>query len=186
MPSLIRPARADDAAPLSELMVGAILHNNGADYPPDVIARLLRRHTPAVVGEMIGTRRVFVASEADRIVGTIALEADVLRGLFVAVASQARGLAVVLVRHVEDLARDEGVATLALQSSTTAHGFYERLGYRTQAFRFHPNGSTYRMVKRLASGAHIPPLKPEGPPDGPPVADCCANGTSSWLTPGSV
>ena len=150
MQSVIRAAHAGDAAALSRLMSGAIRYSNAADYPPEVIARLLEHHAPDAVAAMIATRRVFVAKVDGRIVGTVALEGRMLRGLFVAVEHQGRGIALAMVTHVEDLARTKGIAALGLQSSVTAHGFYEKLGYRTQAFRYHPEGSTYRMIKRIA------------------------------------
>ncbi len=149
MPPVVRAAHPNDAVALSRLMGHAIRHNNAADYPPEVIARILVRHAPDSVAAMIATRRVFVAVEGERIVGTAALQGHVLRGLFVEVDRQGRGLARQLVGHVETDARTCGLADLELQASTTAHGLYERLGYRTQAFRYHPDGSTYRMVKRL-------------------------------------
>lgn len=145
----IRPAQAADAIAASRLMVRAIRHNNAADYPAVVIERLLQRHTCPAVAEMIATRQVFVACEDDRIVGTAALEEAILRGLFVAIDQQGRGIARFLVAHIEDVARARGLIDLELQSSTTAHRFYERLGYRTQAFRFDLEGSTYRMTKRI-------------------------------------
>ena len=145
----IRPACAEDAEALSRLMRRAIRHNNAADYPSEVIARLLARHTVEAVAAMIAKRRVFLGCEGERVVGTVALEGDVLRGLFVEVDRQGRGIAVGLVCHVEALARANGLPQLTLQSSTTAHGFYKRLGYRTQAFGFDTEGSTYRMLKGL-------------------------------------
>lgn len=146
-------------------MARAIRHNNAADYPPDVVERILAWHTPGNVAAMISTRHVFVAVEEDRIVGTVALEGSVLRGLFVDVDRQGRGIARTLVADVEHIACAGGIAELALQSSLTAHGFYERLGYRTQAFRFHPEGSTYRMVKALAAA---PPVTRAPAPGGTP------------------
>ncbi len=147
----IRPACAADAAVLSWLMGRAIRHNNAIDYPTDVIDRLLARHTPENVAAMIATRQVLVAIAEHRIVGTIALEGPVLRGLFLDVDHQGRGIAQMLVAKVERIACTNGIAELALQSSLTAYGFYARLGYRTQAFRYHLEGSTYRMVKALAA-----------------------------------
>lgn len=155
VPLAIVPACADDAPAVSGLMGRAIRRNNTADYPPQVIERLLARHTAEAVTAMIAGRQVFVAVEAGRIVGTVALEGPVLRGLFVDVERQGRGLARQLVTKAESIARASGNAELALQSSITAHGFYERLGYRTQAFRFHPEGSTYRMVKALAAAPPV-------------------------------
>ena len=145
----IRPARVDDAADLSALMVRAIRHNNAGDYPADVIARLLVRHTPEAVAAMIGSRRVFLGTERERIVGTVALEGDVLRGLFVDVERQGFGHARTLVRWIEASALRDGVTILSLRSSITAQSFYERLGYRTQSFGFDTEGSTYLMVKQL-------------------------------------
>ena len=101
---------------------------------------------------MIATRRAFVGCEGERVVGTVALEGAVLRGLFVDVDRQGRGFARVMVDRIEAIARASGLAQLTLQSSLTAHGFYERLGYRTQAFLFDAEGSTYRMIKRIAPG----------------------------------
>ena len=180
-PLAIVPARADDAPVLSGLMRRAIRRNNAADYPPDVIERILAWHSVAAVKAMIATRRVFVAVEPSRIVGTIALEGPVLRGLFVDVDRQGRGLARWLVAEVEAIARASGIPELALQSSVTAHGFYERLGYRTQAFRFRPQGSTYRMVKALAPV----PLVTRAPAPGETLSTRSASGRRCGARSGS-
>lgn len=162
---LIRRAVLEDAAVLSDLMGRAIRHNNAADYPADVIERILAWHEPEKVAVMIATRQVLVACERGRIVATVALEGAVLRGLFVDVDRQGRGIARTLIEEIERIAHAAGIAELALQSSLTAHGLYERLGYRTQAFRFDPEGSTYRMAKALAP---VPSFTRAPAPDGTP------------------
>ena len=164
-PLAILPACADDAAVLSGLMSRAIRRNNAVDYPPDVIERILAWHSVEAVAAMIATRQVFVTVEGNRIVGTVALEGPVLRGLFVDVDRQGRGIARMMVARAENIARADGIAELALQSSLTAYAFYERLEYRTQAFRYHPEGSTYRMVKALAGA---PPVRRSPAPGGTP------------------
>ena len=148
-PWLVRAAHAEDAASLSDLMGRAIMLTNAADYPPDVIAKLLARHRLSDVAAMIATRDVFCALDGDTIVGTVALEGDQLRGLFVALERQRDGLGGALVAHLEAHAVALGRETLWLQSSITAQPFYGRRGYMAERVVERDDGSVTIMRKRL-------------------------------------
>ena len=127
----------------------AIARTNAADYPPDVIAKLLARHGDKDVIVMIATREMFCALDGDAIVGTVALEGDQLRGLFVEPERQGGGLGGHLVANVEAHATARGRDTLWLQSSITAERFYARRGYLAERFIERDDGSVTIMRKRL-------------------------------------
>ena len=82
-------------------------------------------------------------------VGTAGLGNGKLRSLFVEPGLQQRGVGARLVAHLEAHARAAGITELTLNSSLTAHGFYERLGYRMIRFEERADGSTFLMSKTL-------------------------------------
>ena len=132
-------------------MCRAIAETNAVDYPPEVIAKLVARHTVGDVSAMIDAREVFSATEREVIVGTIALEGDQLRGLFVEPARQGAGIGGLLVAHLEEHAAALGLEALWLQSSVTALNFYARRGYEAERFIERDDGSVTIMRKRLRS-----------------------------------
>ena len=145
----IRRASAKDATGLSDMMRRAIVVTNAADYPPDVIDRLVARHGVEDVAAMIATRDVFSALDGDVLVGTIALEGDQLRGLFVEPDRQGEGLGGCLVASLEAHAVGLGHDSLWLQSSVTANAFYTRRGWVAERFVARDDGSVTIMRKRL-------------------------------------
>lgn len=94
-------------------------------------------------------RDVFFFEIGGWIVGTIALAGNRLHSMFVEQAVQKGGLGRRLVVHLETHARKSGAGEIRLSSSLTAHGFYEKLGYRKICFEKRDNGSTYLMAKAL-------------------------------------
>jgi amino-acid N-acetyltransferase len=108
----IRRAKTGDAGRVEGLLVSCGL-------PFD--ARLFQGFQPA-----------FVAEEAGRLVGVVALEclgtAGMLRTLAVAAANRKAGVGSGLLRTMEEEAKDLGVKTLYL-STITARPYFEKLGY---------------------------------------------------------
>lgn len=73
-----------------------------------------------------------------------------MRAVFVAPDAQERGIGRALMAAVERAAEEADVARLTLQSSLTAVGFYDRLGYRAVRENLHGEERTIVMEKRLS------------------------------------
>ena len=135
---------------MSALIQNTVLVSNSADYGLEVIGALLEHFSRAGLRALAARRRIFVYERAGRICGVIGLEAGAVGNLFVAPDEQGRGIGQQLLQHVEGVARELGLDRLTLDSSLTAVGFYERLGYRRIG---EPSGgrlgSTIPMEKRL-------------------------------------
>ncbi len=127
--TVIRPADPDDAGEISALIVATLRTSNAADYPPEVIAHVAADFAPEAVRGMIARRRVLIARDGGRMVGTAALEGAAVRSVFVLPEAQGRGVGAALMAEVARVAARDGCATLRLSSSLTAQGFYERLGF---------------------------------------------------------
>jgi GNAT superfamily N-acetyltransferase len=97
----------------------------------------------------IASRPFYVALAHGAVVGTANLDGAVARAVFVDPDHQGRGIGAGLMAAVESLARSRSVTTLHVQSSTTAEGFYKKLGYIAVGEKFHDNERTIMMEKRL-------------------------------------
>lgn len=149
MKLVLRPALPPDAGALSRLIGAVLQRSNTADYSPDDIARLVAAFPPEATAGMITARQVFVIAAEDQLIGTVALDGAVLRSLFIDPDHQHSGLGRQLVRHVEDLARAEGITRLQVPSSVTAEGFYAKLGYRSERVVMHGSERTIVMSRDL-------------------------------------
>ncbi len=140
----IRAAVTDDAAAISRVVLAALHETNTRNYGPETIARIARGFMPAAIAAQIAARQVFVALDGDRILGTASRDGEVVRAVFVTPEAQGRGIGRGLMGEVDRAARAAGVATLTLQSSLTAIGFYVLLGFR--AVREHRHGQERTVV----------------------------------------
>jgi putative acetyltransferase len=147
----IRLAMPADVAALSDLIRRTVRLSNVSDYAAPVVELIAANNAPDKVAQRLAERDVFVCLDGDRIVGTIGLGGDKLRSLFVEPDLQGKGVGARLVAHLEEHARQTGVAELQLSASITARGFYERLGYRMIRFDARDDGSTFLMSKTLVS-----------------------------------
>ena len=152
----IRPARSEDAAELSHVIVQTLRISNAADHPPAVIARVAAGFSPQAVAGLIGERHVLVASRDRQIVGTAGLDGASVRSVFVLPAMQRLGIGGQLMAAILQMARDIGHGSLTLQSSIGAVGFYERFGFA--AVREHLRGEerTIVMTARSPFGRSAP------------------------------
>lgn len=80
--------------------------------------------------------RFFTAREEDQVLGTgaVALRDGYgeVKSMFTDTAARGKGVAAAILRAIEDCARDEGLATLKLETGTllhSAHRLYERQGF---------------------------------------------------------
>ena len=137
-----RPGDDADLDMLAEVLHAVVHHGAGVSFivpfpVEDARAFWLEKVVPGVYA---GTRRVLVAREAGRIVGTVQFElawppnqphrADVAK-LLVHPAARRRGIARALMLALESLARAEGRTLLTLDTWTggPAEALYRSLGY---------------------------------------------------------
>ncbi|KFC74518.1 putative acetyltransferase [Bosea sp. LC85] len=145
----IRSARADDADAISAVILAALRETNARDYSLDVIAQVERSFSPAAVSELMAKRTMFVAMQADQLVGTASLDGRAVRTVFVRPDVQGRGIGKRLMAEIEQTARDRGVAVLAVPSSVTAERFYARLGFTAVRDSYHGEERTIVMERSL-------------------------------------
>ncbi|QQO14360.1 GNAT family N-acetyltransferase [Bradyrhizobium diazoefficiens] len=129
MDCTIRPARDDDAADISAVILRALRETNAKDYTDEIIARIERSFSPDAVRQLIAQRTVFVATLGDRVIGTASLDGSVVRTVFVAPDVQARGIGKLLMAEIERTARERNIVALTVPSSVTAETFYAGLGF---------------------------------------------------------
>lgn len=134
----IRPARAEDATCLSQLLAEL-----GHPSPPLQVAERLATLTAA-------GGRVWVAAHGPAPIGLITTQMTLvlhrptpvgrLTALVVAEQFRGRGIGRALVAVAEQYLAASGCALIEVTSNTTradAHAFYRRLGYAVTSFRFY-------------------------------------------------
>ncbi len=106
-----------------------------------------------VEGAAVGAGRLVVEPAgfegADVALGEVAH----LGRLAVRRTARGTGLGVVLVRAIEDRARERGLRVMALSAQTSALAFYERLGYTAHGADFDDAGIPHRWMRRALDGA---------------------------------
>jgi GNAT superfamily N-acetyltransferase len=147
----LRGARDCDAEAISQVIVPPLRETNAKDYPREVIERLAQIFSPTAVLDMMGKRKVFVATSGQRIVGTASLDGRVVHAVFVAPDVQCRGVGRLLMAEVERTARSTGTTTLVVQSSVTAAPFYRRLGFKAVRDHYYGEEHTIIMEQPLAA-----------------------------------
>ena len=148
----IRRADQDDADAIGRLIRLTVRQSNGADYPADVIERVVASFDRQNVARFIRQRQVFVAQVGSALVGTASLEGDVVRSVFVQPDVQGAGIGRALMGKLECVAWDEGLRRLRVPASLTARGFYESLGYQVMRTISQDNETTLVMERALSRG----------------------------------
>lgn len=145
----VHSARSADADAISAVILAALRETNARDYSPDIIERVEKSFSPAAVSELMATRTMFVAMQAEQLVGTASLDGRVVRSVFVRPDLQGQGVGRRLMAEIERTARDRGVAVLAVPSSVTAEPFYARLGFTAVRDSYHGEERTIVMERNL-------------------------------------
>lgn len=149
MECTILPAREDDAADISAVILRALREANAKDYTDEIIERVERSFSPDAVRELIGKRIVFIATIGNRVVGTASLDGSVVRTVFVAPDVQAQGIGKMLMAEIERTARARNIASLTVPSSITAESFYTGLGFSAVRDSYHGDERTIIMERSL-------------------------------------
>ena len=163
MDIVIRDMRPEDARAFLEIHRAAVRGVAANDYPPEVIdawapAQETDEAVAFVRANPEGELRL-IAEIGGCIVGVAALvvtKAE-LRACYVAPEATRRGVGSALVRKLEQVAREQGLAFLGFDSSVTAAPFYEALGYENREAGEHVLASGQRMACVKMRKALSPP-----------------------------
>jgi GNAT superfamily N-acetyltransferase len=151
MPEIVIRAYQDENLPV---LVNVIRRNlveiNSKDYPPEIITFMVHHYSATELQQLTQQRDFYVAEIDHTPIGTIALDHDVIYTLFVDTRYHRHGIGQQLVRHVEAVARAQGLAYIKVGASITAHQFYAKLGYQDLHETSNPGyGKNYMMGKAL-------------------------------------
>jgi GNAT superfamily N-acetyltransferase len=145
----IRPFRTDDAARLAEIVQRCLREVNIHDYPAATIDAMCGHFTAERFVALSQSRLIYVA-ETDKPMGTVSRDGNKVYTMFVDPDHHGAGIGRRLMRHVEELAVQDGHDHMETGASITGHAFYLRLGYvdvRTSDTDF---GLNYILRKPLA------------------------------------
>lgn len=117
----IRPARADEAAALTELAMRSKAHWGYDDAFMDACRAELTVRADQV-------DRIDVAELDGEVIGMVHLEPSALEDLFVEPSAIGTGVGAALFRHAVRRAAAEGMTTVAIDADPNAEGFYVAMG----------------------------------------------------------
>jgi GNAT superfamily N-acetyltransferase len=150
----VRKFRAADAMETSGLILRCLREVNSRDYPKKIIDFICGVFSPSKLVDLSIKRTMLVAVSGKTIVGTGSIEGGLIHTVFVEPKLHGGGIGKMLMKKLEGVARKGGFMTLKLNSSITAEGFYDKLGYR-KIGRLHDRnfGTTITMTKILRNNA---------------------------------
>ena len=136
---IIREFEDKDLEAVSNIVVRNMLEVNSKDYGLSKMEEYAQGFTKEKLAEKFKYRKkVWVATINDEVVGTVGLEADwdgikdtywVLT-LFVMPEYHGKGIGAMLMRHLEEYAKEIHTKKIIIPASITGNGFYYKLGYR--------------------------------------------------------
>jgi putative acetyltransferase len=120
-----------------EIVARAIRGGAGDHYPPEAIEGWAPKATDGSLHELMvnADGEVRLIAELDGTpagIGALAPAASELRACYVVPEAMRRGCGAAIVREIERLAKEHGVARLELAASLNAEPFYTALGYRVR------------------------------------------------------
>ncbi len=150
-PLKIRKFQEEDAEEASNLIKKTLREMNSKDYPPEVIDYLSNLYCPTTLKNISRERNFFLAEKDKKIIGTITLEHDYIGVLFIHPDYMNLGIGTLLMHHVEQIARENNIKKIRLNSSITAKLFYHKLGYELIKKNVHEDvGINYLMSKIIS------------------------------------
>ncbi|CAN7199725.1 GNAT family N-acetyltransferase [Caballeronia sp. LjRoot31] len=152
---IIRKAVRADADAAWDIRRAAVMNECAGAYPLDQLEEWTGGTTSAAFADAVEAR-FLVATIDEHVAGTgmINLATGKIDAIFVHPAYMKRGIGAAMMRHLETLARSEGLRELKLDSTLNAAAFYRALGFQGDEIApYHsPRGLTMDCVpmrKRL-------------------------------------
>jgi putative acetyltransferase len=135
VPIVVRPLRPDEHRTFLELHARSIRGLAAAHYPAEVIDAWTVPITDGDLQAFAENRHqeIRLMAEIDGApagLGALVVESSELRACYVVPEAARRGVGTAIVREIERLARQHGLAALELLSSLNAEPFYRSLGYQ--------------------------------------------------------
>jgi GNAT superfamily N-acetyltransferase len=153
-PITIRTAQSSDATELSELIIKNAEVTLKPHYSDAQWNVFLKYYEIAEVTKKIATQKVFCATQENDIVGTVALKDDLVVGFYTRVQNLNQGIGKLLMQHLEDYAKANGLKTIQLTASPIGLAFYYKNGWqKVRAYVFEYLGVGFDetlMVKTIA------------------------------------
>jgi putative acetyltransferase len=152
MPLRIRHMSPDDARAFLEVHRAAVRTTAARHYPFEVTEAWAPLPVTEAAIESVqmnrGNEYRLIAEIDDRIVGvgSLVIENSELRACYVSPEAGRQAVGSALVREMERVARERGLAFLELDSSITAEPFYTKLGYEVRERGQHLLGSGQPMA----------------------------------------
>ncbi|MBA2655991.1 MAG: GNAT family N-acetyltransferase [Tatlockia sp.] len=143
----IRSATLADADAISRMIIKVLKEVNATDYSDTVITAVISNFSKEQVAARMKQRKVFVITEQEYIIATGSLEGDMVRSVFVLPSKQGKNIGLLLMNHLEAVARKQNIRCLTVASSVTAEGFYSKLGYNALRSEYHGEERTVIMQK---------------------------------------
>lgn len=130
----VRPAVSADIPAMSAVLIASIRELCGDDHQqlPEVLAGWLRNKSEDGVRDMLesGPTTLYVAEIDGEVAGVGATMTDgSIRLNYVSPSHRFQGVSRALMAHMEEALRHSGFSVATLNSSTTAHRFYQEAGW---------------------------------------------------------
>jgi putative acetyltransferase len=161
----VRPLRAGEGRIYLEIVNSAIRGLASGHYSPEAINGWVVPITDESIRDLMlnSDREIRLVAELDgRVVGigAMILERSELRACYVSPQAARRGCGSALVREIERIARENGLARLELAASLNAESFYAALGYevRERSEVTLRNGHTMAAVWMTKSLLRLPAI----------------------------
>lgn len=145
----VRPARAEDAGAISQLIATTLFRTNAEDYPAKVLERVAEANAPSEVLACLERREIFVALRGEELIGTVGIEGGWIKSLFVHPDWQRKGIGRRLMAEADLVLAARTAECVWLQSSLTAVDFYEAAGFEPMREIIDGEDRTILMKKQL-------------------------------------
>jgi putative acetyltransferase len=160
----IRDVKRADVPQIARLYYETVRRVNARDYSPEQIQAWVPRIYPDAFWQRRFRRyRVFVAEEADTVIGFVELAANGdIDCLYVHHAHQHQGVGAALMARAERQARRQHNPRLRADVSTTAQPFFRRMGFsvvRRQVRIYRGRPFNLAVMEKRLPGAGRPPAE---------------------------
>ena len=126
------------AKALSNIITRNLLEINIRDYSKEEMENVAKEFTPEFLINQAKHRKIYVALEEETVIGTSGIQESWAKKegeywiltVFVLPESHRKGVGRLLIRKIEQYAKEIDAKQLIIPSSITSCEFYEKLGYR--------------------------------------------------------
>ena len=124
----LRLATENDSEKISALIRESTLQNPN-NYSVDQKNAWIEYNSVERIKSFLKDRKTLCFYIDDKLVGTISLKIDEILGFYVSHELRGKGFGSLLLKKVEQLARESGLTRIHLSATPSAIGFYKRHGY---------------------------------------------------------